>query len=102
MPVHEVFQGWLGVTRYLGIVAVLTPSPKERTKITTKLRILNLAKTMPKIVKNKNTFSGLDTIKDELETCTHNNSLKNFEEMSFEDYWNKVGEVEDGRSRRFF
>ena len=51
---------------------------------------------MPKIVKNKNTFSGLDTIKDELETCTHNNSLKNFEEMSFEDYWNKVGEVEDG------
>ena len=46
---------------------------------------------MSKIVKNINAFSGLDTMEDELETYTHDDSLKDFEE----DYWTKVGELED-------
>ena len=41
--------------------------PKERTKITTKSRILYMAKTVPKIVKNIDFFSGMDKLESELE-----------------------------------
>jgi len=52
---------------------------------------------MSKIVKNINAFSGLDTMEDELETYTHDDSLKDFEE----DYWTKVGELEDGGWKKY-
>ena len=75
--------------------------PKERTKITTKSRILYMAKTVPKIVKNIDFFSGMDKLESELEIYNNDDELNELDGGAFEDYWNAVAEVEDGGWKKY-
>ena len=75
--------------------------PKERTKVTTKTRILYMAKVVSKIVNNIDMFSGMDRLEAELEVYNSDDELKEVKNNIFESFWNEVGEVTEGGWKKY-
>ena len=77
-------------------------APENRTNIVTSYQLKYLASSFSKIVDNISQFGGLDVIRGEIDKYTVDDDLKEVdaEDMSYEEYWDKVGTLKEGDWQR--
>ena len=77
-------------------------APENRTNITTSYQLKYLATTFSKVADNISQFGGQDTLRKDIDNYTVDDDLVNVdaENITYEEYWDKVGDLkEDDWSR---
>ena len=78
-------------------------APENRTNITTSYQLKYLASSFSKVADNINKFEGQDTLRRDINNYTVDDDLLNIddENITYEEYWNKVGDLKEGDWARY-